>query len=114
MFYKNIFMVGLGVILLTVASCSGPKAEPSKKAAIVKNKRMGEVPEKPKEVSKKEKIKMAYVRLNEDEAYKDLREMASKVYADGALSRKTKELIAVGISITNDCETCADSRKKSL
>ncbi len=33
-------------------------------------------------------------------------EMEQATYADGALSRKTKELIAVGISVQMDCESC--------
>jgi len=33
-------------------------------------------------------------------------EMERVAYADGALPRKTKELIAVGISVVVDCESC--------
>jgi AhpD family alkylhydroperoxidase len=32
--------------------------------------------------------------------------MEEATYADGALSKKTKELIAVGISVEMDCESC--------
>jgi AhpD family alkylhydroperoxidase len=32
--------------------------------------------------------------------------MEKATYADGALPRKTKELIAVGISVVRDCESC--------
>jgi len=32
--------------------------------------------------------------------------MESAAYADGALPKKTKELIAVGIAIVLDCESC--------
>ncbi len=51
------------------------------------------------------------------EAHSKLRSLGSKVYdaflhveaaafSDGALSRKVKELIAVGISVKSDCESC--------
>jgi AhpD family alkylhydroperoxidase len=33
-------------------------------------------------------------------------EMEKAAYADGALPSKTKELIAVGISVVIDCESC--------
>ena len=32
--------------------------------------------------------------------------MEKATYADGALSRKTKELVAVSISVVTDCESC--------
>jgi len=32
--------------------------------------------------------------------------MEKAAYSDGALSKKFKELIAVGISVTIDCESC--------
>lgn len=34
--------------------------------------------------------------------------MEAAAYADGALPRKTKELIAVGISIVGDCDSCIE------
>jgi AhpD family alkylhydroperoxidase len=51
------------------------------------------------------------------QAHTRLRSLKSKVYeaflhmeeaafSDGALPKKTKELIAVGISVTSDCESC--------
>lgn len=50
-------------------------------------------------------------------AHKRLKDLNSKVYAafltmeeatysDGALSKRIKELIAVGVSVTIDCESC--------
>ncbi len=33
-------------------------------------------------------------------------DMEKAAYADGALSKKSKELIAVGISVITDCESC--------
>ena len=52
-----------------------------------------------------------------EQAHTKLRSLRSKVYeaflhmeeaafSDGALPKKTKELIAVGISVTGDCESC--------
>jgi AhpD family alkylhydroperoxidase len=38
--------------------------------------------------------------------YKAFLEMEKAAYSNGALPRKAKELIAVGISITMDCESC--------
>jgi AhpD family alkylhydroperoxidase len=38
--------------------------------------------------------------------YEVFLEMEKVTYSDGALSKKTKELIAVGISVTNNCESC--------
>jgi AhpD family alkylhydroperoxidase len=32
--------------------------------------------------------------------------MEQAAYADGALPKKTKELIAIGISVQTDCESC--------
>jgi AhpD family alkylhydroperoxidase len=52
-----------------------------------------------------------------NQAHTKLRSLKSKVYeaflqmeeaafSDGALPKRTKELIAVGISVTGDCESC--------
>ncbi len=38
--------------------------------------------------------------------YKAFLEMERATYADGALPKKQKELIAVGISVVTDCESC--------
>ena len=38
--------------------------------------------------------------------YKAFLEMEKAAYSDRALSKKAKELIAVGISVTMDCESC--------
>jgi len=39
-------------------------------------------------------------------AYQAFLNMEKATYADGALSKKAKELIAVGISVVIDCESC--------
>jgi AhpD family alkylhydroperoxidase len=38
--------------------------------------------------------------------YQSFLEMEQATYADGALPKKTKELIAIGISVLMDCESC--------
>lgn len=38
--------------------------------------------------------------------YQAFLEMEEAAYSDGALHKKTKELIAVGISVVIDCESC--------
>jgi AhpD family alkylhydroperoxidase len=38
--------------------------------------------------------------------YEAFLEMEAATFSDGALSRKVKELIAVGISVRDDCESC--------
>ncbi len=38
--------------------------------------------------------------------YASFLQMEQATYADGALPKKTKELIAIGISVLMDCESC--------
>jgi AhpD family alkylhydroperoxidase len=38
--------------------------------------------------------------------YKAFLDMEKAAYADGALAKKYKELVAVGISVVMDCESC--------
>jgi len=45
------------------------------------------------------------LKLN-SKVYRSFLEMEKAAYSDGALSKKFKELIAVGISVTIDCESC--------
>jgi AhpD family alkylhydroperoxidase len=40
--------------------------------------------------------------------YKVFTEMEQSTYKDGALSKKQKELIAIGISIAENCESCME------
>ena len=59
------------------------------------------------------------IRTRRQQAHRQLLDMKSKVYeaflkveaatyADGALSRKAKELIAIGVSVVMDCESCME------
>jgi AhpD family alkylhydroperoxidase len=52
--------------------------------------------------------KHAHRRLRElgSGVYEAFLKMEGAAYCDGALSKKEKELIAVGISVTIDCESC--------
>ena len=52
--------------------------------------------------------KRAHARLLELDSpvYKAFLKMEAAAFADGVLPKRTKELIAVGISITKDCESC--------
>lgn len=38
--------------------------------------------------------------------YKTFLELEKETYSDGALPKKQKELIAIGISVVTDCESC--------
>ena len=42
----------------------------------------------------------------ESKVYQAFLEMEKAAYCDGTLPKKTKELIAVGISVVIDCESC--------
>lgn len=55
-----------------------------------------------------DKRKRAHARLAKSgsRVYKAFLEMEEAAFSDGALPKKTKELIAVGISVVIDCESC--------
>jgi AhpD family alkylhydroperoxidase len=42
----------------------------------------------------------------DSKVYRAFLDMEAAAYADGALAKKHKELIAVGISVVTDCESC--------
>ncbi|NLW55480.1 MAG: carboxymuconolactone decarboxylase family protein [Firmicutes bacterium] len=46
--------------------------------------------------------------LNNSEVYRSFVEMEQKAYSDGELEKKYKELIAIGISIIINCESCLE------
>lgn len=52
--------------------------------------------------------KQAHQRLlaMDSKVYRAFLDMEAAAYADGALAKKHKELIAVGISVVMDCESC--------
>lgn len=46
--------------------------------------------------------------LNKIKTYKPLLELEAQAFKDGALSKKTKELMALSISIVTKCEPCME------
>ena len=46
--------------------------------------------------------------LEKSDVYRSFAEMEQKTYDDGALEKKHKELIAVGISVVLNCESCME------
>ena len=58
------------------------------------------------EISRKRKEAHAKLRSLKSKVYEAFLQMEEAAFSDGALPRKTKELIAVGISVTSDCESC--------
>jgi AhpD family alkylhydroperoxidase len=58
------------------------------------------------ELNQKRKAAHAKLLKLNSKVYQAFLEMEKATYSDGALSKKSKELIAVGISVTIDCESC--------
>ncbi len=46
--------------------------------------------------------------FEKSKVYRVFVEMERKTFQDGALSKRHKELIAIGISLVNDCESCLE------
>jgi AhpD family alkylhydroperoxidase len=62
--------------------------------------------DKLKEITRRRKKAHAKLGALKSPVYQAFLEMEQAAYADGALPKKTKELIAVGISVVIDCESC--------
>ena len=60
------------------------------------------------EQSIKDRKKLHIQFLNNVKTYKPFLELEEKAFADGALSKKTKELMALSISIVTKCEPCME------
>jgi AhpD family alkylhydroperoxidase len=58
------------------------------------------------ELSRKRKEAHAKLLAAKSRVYAAFLEMERAAFADGALPKKQKELIAVGISVATDCESC--------
>jgi len=58
------------------------------------------------EMSRRRKEAHAKLIAAKSNVYKAFLEMERAAYSEGALSKKQKELIAVGISVATDCESC--------
>ncbi|MEJ2076629.1 MAG: carboxymuconolactone decarboxylase family protein [Acidobacteriota bacterium] len=62
--------------------------------------------EKLKEIARKRKEAHTRLLNLESPVYEAFLEMEKAAYSDGALEKRYKELIAVGISLVIDCESC--------
>jgi len=62
--------------------------------------------DKLREIARKRKEAHAKLLSLKSKVYQTFLDMERAAYADGALSKKQKELIAVGISVVTDCESC--------
>ena len=64
------------------------------------------IPDKLKDISRRRKVAHARLLKLDSPVYRAFLEMEKAAFSDGALPKKTKELIAVGISVAGDCESC--------
>jgi len=62
--------------------------------------------EKLEQIARRRKRAHARLVALKSEVYEGFLQMERAAFADGALPRKQKELIAVGISVVTDCESC--------
>jgi AhpD family alkylhydroperoxidase len=62
--------------------------------------------DKLKEITRRRKKAHAELVALKSPVYRAFLEMEQAAYSDGALPKKIKELIAVGISVVIDCESC--------
>ena len=58
------------------------------------------------DIKKNRKWAHSYLLEKKSEVYAKFLEMGKATYKDGAINRKNKELIAVGISVVINCESC--------
>jgi AhpD family alkylhydroperoxidase len=58
------------------------------------------------EIARRRKVAHTRLRALESKVYRAFLQMEEAAFADGALPKKVKELIAVGISVKIDCESC--------
>jgi AhpD family alkylhydroperoxidase len=59
-----------------------------------------------REITQKRKRAYTWSVSRGSKGYKAIADLESAVYADGALTQKDKELIAAGISVVVNCESC--------
>jgi AhpD family alkylhydroperoxidase len=59
-----------------------------------------------KEISDQRREAHATLIALDSKVYKAFLEMEKAAFLDGALPKKTKELIAIGISVSTHCESC--------
>ncbi|MEN6425915.1 MAG: carboxymuconolactone decarboxylase family protein [Phycisphaerales bacterium] len=58
------------------------------------------------EICRKRKHAHQKLLAMDSKVYRAFLDMEAAAYGDGALAKKHKELIAVGISVVTDCESC--------
>lgn len=58
------------------------------------------------EIARRRKAAHAKLRTLKSKVYEAFLHLEEAAFSDGALPKKTKELIAVGISVKVDCESC--------
>jgi AhpD family alkylhydroperoxidase len=62
--------------------------------------------DKLQEIAKRRKAAHAKLLALDSKVYRAFLNLQEAAFADGALPRKTKELIALGISVVDNCESC--------
>lgn len=62
--------------------------------------------EKLREIARRRKVAHTKMTKMKSKVYQGFLAMESAAYAAGALDKKTKELIAVGVSVAKNCESC--------
>jgi AhpD family alkylhydroperoxidase len=65
-----------------------------------------EIVDKIEEICRKRKQAHQRLVAADSKVYRAFLDMEAAAYADGALTKKHKELVAVGISVVMDCESC--------
>jgi len=63
-------------------------------------------PSKLKAIARRRKAAHARLLKLDSKVYRAFLDLEQAAFADGELPRKQKELIAVGISVAKDCESC--------
>ena len=64
------------------------------------------IKEKLESLTKTRKWAHSKLLQHESKVYQAFHDMESAAFSDGALKKKEKELIAIGISVRIDCESC--------
>jgi len=64
--------------------------------------------DKVKEIRQKRKAATSKLQSLKSKVYEKFLEMEKVAYSDGALTKKQKELIAIGISVVINCESCME------
>jgi AhpD family alkylhydroperoxidase len=72
----------------------------------VNNKNLEKIMDKLKEISEKRQKAHNKLLSLKSKVYETFLQMQEAAFCDGALPKKAKELIAVGISVVIDCESC--------